>query len=1643
MSESQKQERDAFDFLSGDGEMSRRTRQFDWSTTPVGPTSQWPQGLKTAVNIMLGSRYAMWLGWGPEFTFFYNDAYAKMTLGPKHPWAFGKPAAEVWPEIWDDVGPRAQSVLQTGVATWDEGLLLFLQRRGFSEETYHTFSYSPLPSDDGTVGGMLCVVTEDTERTIGERRLRTLRELAARTSEEATSAEEACQNAALAIGGNPQDLPFALIYLLDDDGQRAHRAGISGVTDDMPTSPPVIDLHDDVCPWPLAEVLRRRDSITVNNLIDDFGPLSVGVWPEPPKQAVVLPLAKSGHARPLGFLVAGISPRLAFDDNYRGFIDLLAGQIVTAVANARAYEEERRRAESLATLDRAKTAFFSNVSHEFRTPLTLMLGPVEDLLSRRQTEMSPSVRDQLDTVNRNGVRLLRLVNSLLDFSRIEAGRVRATYQPTDLPEFTSELASVFRSAVERAGLRLHVDCREITHPVYVDRDMWEKIVLNLLSNAFKFTFDGEISITQRQTSDAVELMVCDTGTGIPSEHLSRIFERFHRIENAQGRTHEGSGIGLALVQELVKLHGGSISATSSFGEGTTFTVTIPVGKDHLPSEQIVEQAAIEPTSAGATPFVEEALRWLPDDTATMRGNQETASQQTGDPAPDSLPAPDFVPAQSDVAVETDTRPHVLVADDNSDMRQYVSRLLDERYQVTTVGDGVAALKSARVNRPNLVLCDVMMPKLDGFGLLRELRDDPRLSDVPVIMLSARAGEESRVEGMEAGADDYLIKPFSARELLARVGAHLQIAQMRIESAASLRQSEERLRMALGAARMVAWQWNPSDDQIVFSDNVAEVFGFDQDTTIRTHREYLALLHPDDSEQQRAKVTNAIKNRASYLSQYRIVRPDNGETLWLEERGHAVISDSDDATQIVGIVMDITERKRTDEALREREQFLQAIVDTTPECIKLVAADGTLLQMNPSGLAMVGADSLETVTGECVYNLIAPEFRESFHQFNERICGGERGILEFDIIGLSGKRRHMETHAVPLPGPDGKPLQLALTRDVTDRRNAEEALRRERDMLSVTLASIGDAVITTDTDGNVVNMNPVSQSLTGWTLEDAAGLPLSEVFHIVNEMTGEPAENPAVKALAEGTVVSLENHSTLIRKDGSEVPIDDSAAPIRGNRGDVVGCVLVFRDITQRRQAESALRESESHFRTMANNAPTMLWITDVNGACSFLSRGWHDYTGQTEDESLGNGGYGWLSAVHPDDRDTTKRVFLDANSRHIPFSVDYRLRQPNGEYRWAIDTGRPRFDDQGEFLGFIGSVIDVHERKISQEFRSGQVRILEMITSEEPLDEILAELVSFIELQVPGAIGSILLLSSDRKHLRHGAAPRLPRQYSEAIDGVAIGPHSGSCGTAVFRGERVIVENISTDRRWADFRDLAREHDLAACWSQPIRASTGELLGTSAVYFSTPRTPTDEELIALEATTHFAGIAIERPRAQAALRENEERFRALTNATSDVVYSMNADWTELRQIENRDSIADADRPKKSWMETFIPPEDRSEVKKMITRAIESKSIFELEHRVLRGDRTLGWTYSRAIPILDERGEIVEWFGAASDVTHRKEAEDKLRNKHEELARFNRAAVGREMRMIELKRQINELCQRVGEPKRFPLEFETRQESAKA
>ena len=742
--------RAAADVLSGGGEMGALMRSIDWSRTPVGPVASWPQSLRTALSILLETGFPMYIAWGPEFTQFYNDGYRPILGSTKHPAAMGISTRQTFVEIWDIIGPMFEGVMR-GTPVSLNDFLLPLDRHGFTEECYFVFSYSPIREERGNVGGVLVTVTETTERVLGARRLQTLQELSAET-QEARTPEAACQSATQVLAKNPADLPFVLLYLLSEDGRQARLASATGV--ESRGIPGAVDL----------------------SLGDSWST----VMAQLPGRVLMLPVARPGESRPAGMLLVATSPRLILDAKYRSFLDLVAGQIATAIARARSLEEAKARAEALAEIDRAKTAFFSNVSHEFRTPLTLLLGPTQEALAKANALPADDLQ-RWQLVHRSGQRLLKLVNTLLDFSRIEAGRVQASYEPTDLAVLTGDLASVFHSAIEAAGLRLRLDIQQLDEPVYVDREMWEKIALNLLSNALKFTFEGEIQVVLRRQGDRAVLQVRDTGTGIPAHELPLIFDRFHRVLGAPSRTHEGTGIGLALVKELAKLHGGEVAVESTVNVGTIFTVSVPFGTSHLPKERIAAARSLASTALGAEPFVAEALRW------------------TGDPVSEGRALPHRDMPQGVAAAATSAaaaaRDRVLIVDDNADMREYLQGLISARWRAETAADGQAALAAIRAKPPDLVLCDVMMPRLDGFGLLAAMRSEQATATIPVILISARAGEEAQVEGRKAGADDYLVKPFSAKELMARVESQLALAKLR---KVDQRHRDELKRLFMGA-----------------------------------------------------------------------------------------------------------------------------------------------------------------------------------------------------------------------------------------------------------------------------------------------------------------------------------------------------------------------------------------------------------------------------------------------------------------------------------------------------------------------------------------------------------------------------------------------------------------------------------------------------------------------------------------------------------------------------------------------------------------------------------------------------------------------------------------------------------------------------
>ncbi|PSL27501.1 ATP-binding protein [Chitinophaga ginsengisoli] len=754
------------EFLNGGGEMGELIRSRDWSETPLGSVETWPQSLKTCIRIILTSRQPMFVWWGPDLINLYNDAYRSI-LGGKHPEVLGMPASEVWKEIWDQVGPRAATAMQENEGTYDESLLLIMERNGYPEETYYTFSYSPVPGDAGGaggIGGIICANTDDTQRIVGERQLMTLKDLG-KYLPDCVSDEDVYDRTISILKENPADFPFACIYQTDLKTGMLEMAGKTDASIADNVLPVSLEIESALAAeWTFNQVIHTNKSLIVNGLKDKYGQLPSGNWTISPDQALVIPVVQSGQACSFALLIVGLSPYRQLDEKYRSFFQLVADQVASSIVNVHTVEEARKKAEALIEIDRAKTAFFSNISHEFRTPLTLMLGPLEELLAQQEGTLSLEQEAHVMATHRNALRLLRLVNTLLDFSRIEADKVQANYFPVNLTTLTEDVASTFRAAIEHAGLQFHVNCRPLTIEAYVDRDMLEKIILNLLSNAFKYTLRGTITLSLEQQDDNAILRVKDTGVGIPAEEIPHMFERFHRVKYTRGRTYEGTGIGLSLVKELVLLHGGDISVESEDGMGTSFTVTIPLGSAHLPEDRIMKNDYEVYTSGLSETYVNEAFHLGRDNGTGINGHTPGGEEKA----------------------------RVLIVDDNADMRDYLQRLLEKQYWVDTAANGREACEKIMAHPPELVVSDVMMPEMDGIQLLNHIKHGPATSSVPVILVSARAGEEAKIEGYDIGADDYLIKPFSAKELLARVRAQIRVSRLHQQAIDILQHSADEL-----------------------------------------------------------------------------------------------------------------------------------------------------------------------------------------------------------------------------------------------------------------------------------------------------------------------------------------------------------------------------------------------------------------------------------------------------------------------------------------------------------------------------------------------------------------------------------------------------------------------------------------------------------------------------------------------------------------------------------------------------------------------------------------------------------------------------------------------------------------------------------
>lgn len=879
--------------------MARLIREKDWSESAVGPVDTWPQSLRTTISTCLNSRFPILIWWGPELVMLYNDAYRPI-LGTKHPHSLGNRGMDVWPEVWDIIGPMLTGVLARGEATWSENQMLPLNRHGYEEECYFTFSYSPVYDESGGIGGVFCAVTETTAMVLAERQMR--------------------------------------------------------------------------------------------------------------------------------------------------------------------------------ELDRAKTEFFSNISHEFRTPLTLIMGPLEDQLRQAEGALPAPLLESLSMMHRNGLRLQKLVNNLLDFSRIEAGRMQLNPRPLDLAALTADLASQFRAALEGAGLSLHVSVQPLPRPVWVDREMWEKVVLNLLSNAYKYTWSGSVTVTLTPVTGGVELRVTDTGVGIPADEQPRLFERFHRVTGSHGRTHEGSGIGLSLIRELVLLQGGTIGVESEPGRGSTFRVLLPYG-------EAVDSAVTEPAPPGTDglvqPFLSEVSRQATEPNLSWT-NTSIVSVPTGD------------------------RARVLLADDNADMRSYIHQLLEPHYDVVAVADGQAAIETLRESLPDLVLTDIMMPRLDGFGLLQHLKATAETALIPVMLLSARAGEEARIDGYTAGADDYLSKPFSASELLTRVRAQLQQAKLRQEARQQLAENASRLHgffehapVAIGILRgpefvvelanpMICEIWNRRLDQLMGQP----IFQVLPEATGQGFEELLTGV-----------LETGIPFKGLELP-VTLLRSGEPQTVFvslvyepLREPG------TDRVSSIIVVATEVTESVRARQQIEASERKIQTLLRQAPVAVAILRGRNFVVELaNERHLEFWGRPLAE-VTGRPVFEVIPEAAGQGYEAILLKVL--ETGVPyvaneQYVELNRNGQREGIWVNVVyePLREEDTGQVTglMEVIHEVTGQVQARQLIQASEQRFHTLANSIDQLAWLADAGGWIYWYNERWYAYTGTTLEQMQGWGWQAVHH---------------------------------------------------------------------------------------------------------------------------------------------------------------------------------------------------------------------------------------------------------------------------------------------------------------------------------------------------------------------------------------------------------------------------------------------------------------------------------------------------------------------------------------------------------------------
>jgi PAS domain S-box-containing protein len=692
-------------------------------------------------------------------------------------------------------------------------------------------------------------------------------------------------------------------------------------------------------------------------------------------------------------------------------------------------------------------------------------------------------------------------------------------------------------------------------------------------------------------------------------------------------------------------------------------------------------------------------------------------------------------------------------------------------------------------------------------------------------------------------------------------------------------------------------------------------------------------------------------------------------------------------------------KRAEDAARGSEKELRDLIESVPAMVFVALAGPSNAFASQRWREYTGLSSKDTA-GSGWQDVVHPEDLER-HMGKWRVCSATGEPFEDEARfrrAADGEYRWFLVRAVPLCDEKGKVLKwYGVLTDIEDRKQAEQARQELEEQLRAAFESNPTMYFIIDAGGKIASVNTFGAEQLGYSVSELVGQPVLNIFY---EPDRDAIQNHAKECFEQpGRTIRWE--ARKIRKDGTMLWVRETGNAVVLKKRPVL--LVVCENITEQKRAEEAARRSERELRDIVETIPAMAFSIRPDGSSEFVNQRVLDYTGLTAENISAPG---WQSTVHPDDLDRHMNKWHSSMATGALFENEVRHRSASGEYRWFLVRAVPLRDERGIVLKWYGSLTDIEDRKRAEALLTGEKRILEMVAKGDPLAPILDNLCRLVEEQASKVLTSILLVDGNR--LRHGGAPSLPKAYTDAIDGAVIGPSVGSCGTAAYRGQQVIVEDIATDPLWADYRAAALPHSLRACWSTPIFSSQGKVIATFAMYYREPRSPSVRDQEVIEQITHLAGVAIERKQTQEALRRSEaylaeaQRLSKIGSWAFSPVTKKTHYWSdEMFRIWGFDPQEGPPELRTVWQR--IHPEDIEGMRDSIERGFEGQLTADVvaDHRIVLPDGTLKYIHGISHPVFDESGQVVEYVGTAVDVTERKQVEEALRRSEAYLAEAQR------------------------------------------